>query len=121
VVAARFGGSVTPGAALREVYGSRSAATPGSQNLAGIGDPAVDAMLDRIADATSREDLTVACKALDRCLRAGRYWVPMWYSGTHRLALWDIYGRPAALPKYGLGAPALWWHDAAKARRIGRG
>lgn len=121
VVAARFGGSVTPGAALREVYGSRSAATPGSQNLAGIGDPAVDAMLDRIADAASREDLTVACKALDRCLRAGRYWVPMWYSGTHRLALWDIYGRPAALPKYGLGAPALWWHDAAKARRIGRG
>ena len=84
-------------AGLREVYGSRAAKVPGSQNLAGIENPAADAMLDRIADATSRADLTTACRALDRVLRAGRYWVPMWYSGTHRLALWDLYGRPRDL------------------------
>ncbi|GJD51841.1 hypothetical protein OPKNFCMD_4600 [Methylobacterium crusticola] len=120
VVSSRFGGSVTPGASLREVYGGRSAGTPGSQNLAGIGDPAADAMLDRIADAGTRAELTTACRALDRVLRAGRYWVPMWYGASHRLAVWDVYGRPPALPRYGLGAPAIWWHDAGKARRIGR-
>ncbi|ACA16113.1 extracellular solute-binding protein family 5 [Methylobacterium sp. 4-46] len=121
VVSTRFGGSVTPGAGLREIYASRSAAVPGSQNLAGIADPAVDAMLDRVANAATRAELTTACRALDRCLRVGRYWVPMWYSAQHRLALWDLYGRPAALPRYGLGAPAIWWYDAARARRIGRG
>ncbi|KMO28321.1 hypothetical protein VQ02_31815 [Methylobacterium variabile] len=120
VVSSRFGGSVTPGAPLREVYGSRSASVPGSQNLAGIADPAADAMLDRIADAGSRTELTTACRALDRVLRAGRYWVPMWYGATHRLALWDMYGRPRELPRYGLGVPTLWWQDAEKARRIGR-
>ncbi len=67
VVSTRFGGSVTPGAGLREVYGSRAAKVPGSQNLAGIENPAADAMLDRIADAASRADLTTACRALDRC------------------------------------------------------
>ncbi|MGY2048196.1 extracellular solute-binding protein [Methylobacterium sp. JK268] len=121
VMSIRLSGSATPGADLREVFGSRSAATPGSQNYAGIADPVIDAMLDRVATAASRAELTVACKALDRCLRAGRYWVPMWYSGSHRLALWDLYGRPDPLPRYGLGAPAIWWVDAARARRIGRG
>ena len=32
-----------------------------------------------------------------------------------------MFGRPAAVPKYDLGVPAIWWHDADKARRIGRG
>ena len=76
-------------------------------------------MLSAIADAKSRADLTTACRALDRVLRAGRYWVPMWYAGTHRLALWDVYGHPAEGPKYDLGAPGVWWFDADKARRIG--
>ncbi|WP_298952514.1 extracellular solute-binding protein [uncultured Methylobacterium sp.] len=120
VVSARFGGSVTPGAGLREVYGSRAAATPGSQNLCGVADPATDALLDRVANAASRAELTVACRALDRLLRAGRYWVPMWYSGAHRLAAWDVYGRPRELPRYGLGVPAVWWRDAERARTIGR-
>ncbi|WP_375455472.1 extracellular solute-binding protein [uncultured Methylobacterium sp.] len=116
----RYAGGVTPGAELREIYGSRSAATPGSNNLSGIAEPAIDALLSAVSDAKSRADLTTACRALDRALRAGRYWVPMWYAGTHRLALWDVYGRPAEGPRYDLGAPAIWWFDADRARRIGR-
>jgi microcin C transport system substrate-binding protein len=120
VTATRFGGSLTPGAEFREIYGSRAAATPGSSNLAGIASPAIDAMLDRIADAKSRADLDVACRALDRLLRAGRYWVPMWYGAQHRLAVWDVFGRPDPLPPYDVGAPEVWWYDADKARKIGR-
>ncbi|MDP4001950.1 extracellular solute-binding protein [Methylobacterium sp. NEAU K] len=116
----RYSSGVTPGAELRETYGSRAAATKGSNNLSAIADPAVDALLTAIADAKSRADLTTACRALDRVLRAGRYWVPMWYANTHRLALWDVYGRPAHPPKYDLGAPATWWLDADRAKRIGR-
>ncbi|GJE46338.1 extracellular solute-binding protein [Methylobacterium soli] len=116
----RFSNGMTPGAELREAYGSGSAGTQGSNNLAGVASPAIDALLDRIADAASRADLVSACRALDRCLRAGRYWVPMWYSASHRIAVWDVYGRPALGPKYGLGVPGVWWYEADRARRIGR-
>jgi microcin C transport system substrate-binding protein len=120
LTARRYSGGVTPGAELRDLYGSRAAATPGSNNMAGIADPVVDALLSAIAGAESRAALTTACRALDRVLRAGRHWVPMWYGDQHRLALWDVLGRPATPPKYDLGAPATWWSDADKARRIGR-
>ncbi|WP_375464784.1 extracellular solute-binding protein [uncultured Methylobacterium sp.] len=116
----RYASGMTPGAELRETYGSRSAGTSGSNNLSGIASPAIDALLTAISDAKSRADLTTACRALDRVLRAGRYWVPMWYAGTHRLALWDVYGHPANGPRYDLGAPGIWWFDADRARRIGR-
>ncbi|URD34893.1 extracellular solute-binding protein [Methylobacterium tardum] len=120
LTARRYASGMTPGAELRETYGSRAARTAGSNNLSGIADPAIDTLLTAIADAKSRAELTTACRALDRVLRAGRYWVPMWYGSTHRLALWDIYGRPANPPKYDLGAPGTWWFDADKAKRIGR-
>ncbi|MGH1569975.1 extracellular solute-binding protein [Methylobacterium sp. P31] len=120
VTARRYSSGVTPGAELRETYGSRAAKTAGSNNLSGIAEPAIDALLTAVADAKSRTELTTACRALDRVLRAGRYWVPMWYAPTHRLALWDVYGRPANPPKYDLGVPATWWFDAEKAKRIGR-
>lgn len=120
VISRAASGDATPGPELREAYGSRAAAIPGSNNLAGIEDPVIDALLDRIAGAESRASLTVACRALDRVLRAGRYWIPMWYSPEYRLAVWDVFGRPAKLPTYGLGVPGLWWYDEAKARRIGR-
>jgi microcin C transport system substrate-binding protein len=120
VVSRRYGAGLTPGEPLRQIFGSRSAAIKGSQNIAGVAHPAVDALLEKIVTAKSRDELRVACRALDRVLRAGRYWVPMWYSATHRVAYWDMFGRPERLPKYDLGVPAIWWHDADKARRIGR-
>lgn len=116
----RFSNGMTPGPELREAYGSRAAATSGSNNLAGIADPAVDTLIAAVTEATSRPALVTACRALDRVLRAGRYWVPMWYGATHRIAVWDVFGRPERTPAYGLGVPATWWFDAARARRIGR-
>ena len=120
VVSRRYGAGLTPGEPLRQIFGSRSADIKGSQNIAGVAHPAVDALLENIVTAKSRDELRVACRALDRVLRAGRYWVPMWYSATHRIAYWDMFGRPERLPKYDLGVPAIWWHDADKAKRIGR-
>lgn len=120
VTSHRYSGSPTPGEALKEVFSSRSAGIRGSSNIAGIADPAVDALLDRIVLAKSRDGLRVAARALDRVLRALRPWVPMWYSAMHRVAYWDQFGRPAAQPTYDIGAPATWWYDSDKAKRIGR-
>ena len=50
-----------------------------SRNLAGVADPVVDAMVEKIAQARSREELNTSAKCLDRILRAGHYWIPMWY------------------------------------------
>ncbi len=118
IVTAALGGSLTPGVELINVYGSKAAAAPGSRNLAGIADPAVDALLSKIAKAQTREDLNVACRALDRVLRAGRYMVPMWVAEKSRIAYWDVFARPQQTPKFGTGAPGTWWYDAEMAKKI---
>jgi microcin C transport system substrate-binding protein len=114
-------GSTTPGDSLRTVYGSQAARTPGAQNLAGIAHPAVDALIEQIGNAKSRQELNVACRALDRVLRSGHYWVPMWYRASEWLAYWDQFSRPETKPRFASGAPGTWWYDAEKAKRIGRG
>ena len=116
-----LGGSPTPGDSLRVVYGSEAGKQPGSQNIAGIADPAVDALIEPIANAKTREELNIACRALDRVLRAGHYWVPMWYRASEWLAYWDQFSRPETKPRFSSGAPGTWWYDAEKAKRIGRG
>jgi len=116
----RFSMSSTPGDALRTFFSSQAAKTRGSQNLAGIADPAIDALIEAIVAAEDRDSLTVACRAFDRVFRAGRYWIPQWYKGTHQLAFWDVFGHPATKPRYARGAPETWWYDQDKAARIER-
>lgn len=113
----RFGFSETPGDSLRGYFSSQAAATKGSQNRAGISDPVVDALIDIIIAAKTREELITACRALDRVIRAGRYWVPHWYKGSHWIAYWDVFAGPPVKPRYSRGIPATWWTDAAKAAR----
>ena len=111
--------SATPGEGLRQVYASESANVPGSQNLSGIADPAVDALVEAMVAATSREDLNVAARALDRVLRAQKSWIPAWHKDTHTLAYWDVFGHPAEKPRYARGAPENWWWDAQKSAKTG--
>jgi len=113
----RFSFSSTPGDSLRTFFSSQAAATKGSQNRAGIADPAIDALVDVIIAAKTREELTAACKALDRVIRAGRYWIPHWYKASHWIAYWDVFGRPNAKPRYFRGIPETWWYDRDRAAR----
>ena len=114
----RFSFSETPGDSLRTYFSSQAAAIKGSQNLAGIADPAVDALVDIIIAAKTRPELVTACRALDRIIRAGRYWIPHWYKASHWIAYWDVFGRPAAKPRYFRGIPETWWYDRAKAVKL---
>jgi microcin C transport system substrate-binding protein len=120
IVIQRFSFSLTPGESLRSYFTSQAAAVLGSQNLAGIADPAIDAMVDRIIAAETRTALTTACRALDRLIRAGRYWIPHWYKATHWIAYWDVFARPATKPRYARGVPDTWWYDPNKALKIER-
>jgi microcin C transport system substrate-binding protein len=114
----RFSFSSTPGDSLRSFFSSQAAKIPGSNNLSGISDPTVDALIDIIIAANSRAALVTACRALDRVIRAGRYWVPNWYKASHWIAYWDVFGRPPAQPRYFRGIPDTWWYDPDKAAKI---
>lgn len=116
----RYSLSMTPGEALRTYFGSESGRQSGSNNLAGMADPVIDALIVKALAAETRPELTTICRALDRVLRAGRYWVPNWYKASHWLAYWDQFGFPETKPRYARGAPATWWADPAKAARLER-
>lgn len=108
----RYALRLTPGIELKNFWGSQAAATNGSFNLAGIADPVLDQLIDKIVAAKSRAELVTATRAADRVLRAGYYWVPHWYKGAHNLAFWDKFGWPATKPKYERGALETWWYQA---------
>jgi len=109
-----FGFSATPGESLRSYFGSKAAQTRGSQNIGGISDPVVDALIEKAIGANDRPSLTFACRALDRVLRAGRYWVPHWNKGSYWLAYWDVFGYPAEQPRYARAIPDTWWAKQEK-------
>ena len=100
VTTERLSMSSTPGDSIRPTFSSQAAATKGSFNLAGIADPVIDALLEKILAVQTRVELTAACRALDRVFRAGRYWVPHWYRDNHPLAYWDVFDHPKILPRY---------------------
>src|SRR5262249_61663980 len=75
-------------------------------------------LIDKIIAADSRTSLTTACRVLDRVIRTGRYWVPHWDKASHWLAYWDVFGRPAAKPRYARGIPETWRYDRDMAARI---
>jgi microcin C transport system substrate-binding protein len=116
----RFSFSATPGDSLRSFFSMRAASIKGSQNLAGIADPIIDALIEKIIAAETRPALVIACRALDRVIRAGRYWIPHWYKASHWIAYWDIFGRPPAKPRYARGIPETWWYDPDKATAVER-
>ncbi len=112
--------SLSPGNEQREFWGSQSAAREGSRNLAGIADPGVDALIDKVIFARDRDELVAATKALDRVLLAHDYVVPQWTSLKQRTARWNRYSHPEAMPRYsGAAFPTIWWYDEAKAAKTG--
>ena len=114
IVIERYALPNTPGIELREMFGSEQADSIGSRNLAGIKDPVVDALIETVVGAKSREELVAAARALDRVIAHGHYFVPQWFKGVHHLAYWDKFARPAIKPHYARGIVDLWWIDAAK-------
>jgi microcin C transport system substrate-binding protein len=121
MVSSRFSGDLTPGTSLRIFFGTASANAPGSYNMSGVGSPEIDALIDKVVLAKSREDLNIAGRALDRVLRAEHFWVPNWHKGSYWIAYWDKFGRPAIKPKYDRGIIDTWWYDPAKAEKLASG
>ena len=121
VVIQRFVQPLTPGLEQRNFFGSASAGVPGSFNVGGIDDPAVDALIEKVIGARSRPELTTAVHALDRVLMWNNYTVPQWFKGVHHIAYWNKFDRPATKPRFARGVVDTWWYSPEKAAMIAAG
>ena len=117
IITGRSAASYISGAELKQYYGSTTADVS-AFNLMGLKSPAVDRLIDVLLAADNKDALTVATKAMDRVLRAERFWVPQWFKDTHTVAYFDMYAHPEALPPYALGELDFWWYDADKAAAL---
>ncbi|MDZ4393572.1 extracellular solute-binding protein [Cypionkella sp.] len=110
-------GGYEPGGELKQAYSSVTA-NNSTRNRAGFANPAVDKLLNLVEAAKSREELDTVVKALDRVLRAQRFWVPAWFNDSYFVAYYDQYEHPATLPPHALGELSFWWFNQAKADKL---
>jgi microcin C transport system substrate-binding protein len=109
--------SLSPGNEQALFWSSEAADQPGSRNLVGIKNPAVDSLVEDVIAAPDRETLVADTRALDRVLLWNHYVIPQWHLGYNRLAYWNKFGRPALTPMRGYQLFA-WWVDAAKEEAV---
>jgi len=117
VVVSGWPQSLSPGNEQRAFWGSQFADRPGSQNLIGIKDPVVDALVDAVIAAPDRASLVERVHALDRVLQWGHWVIPNWHIPYDRIAYWDKFGRPEVTPTQGAQLDT-WWIDPAKEKAL---
>ncbi len=105
------------GSDLKQYYGSETSDVS-AFNLMGLKSPAVDRLVDVVMAADSLVDLKAATRALDRVLRAERFWVPQWFKNKHTVAYYDMYEHPEQLPPYSSGELDFWWYNAEKGEAL---
>jgi len=108
-----YGGTHNPGVEYADLFGSQAADTEDSGNMAGVKNPAVDALLARMVSADTKPDMLAACRALDRVIMHSHFLVPQWSASTHRMVYnaWRL-DRPKDMPPYAAGedwAIDTWW------------
>lgn len=109
--------SQLPGKELVNYWHSSVINEEGSQNYAGVNNPVIDDLLERIVDTTNRDQRVAMAKAIDRILLFGEYLVPNWYIAYHRVAYWDKFELPKITPLYYMPtswALQTWWSKKNK-------
>jgi microcin C transport system substrate-binding protein len=118
IIVDNFAQSDSPGNEQRDFWHSAAADRDGSRNTAGIKNPVVDKLIDKVVFAKDRADLVAATHALDRVLLWNCYVVPHWHYPYERLATWDIFGRPEKLPSQSASLVQVWWIDPEKQKAL---
>lgn len=99
--------TLSPGLEQSLYFHSSQASVKGGKNYAGISDPVVDALLDKLLSARSRNEQVAATRALDRVMLWQHYTIPNWYIDYHRLAYRNRFAF-VTTPPYTLGL-RTWW------------
>jgi peptide/nickel transport system substrate-binding protein len=74
----------------------------------GAANPAIDAVIEALLDASTRDDFVAAARLLDRLLIAGRYALPLYHAPGQWLARWSHIALPSEPSLYGLDLTAAW-------------
>jgi len=118
IIVDNFAQSESPGNEQRDFWGSAAADKDGSNNTAGIKNPAIDKLIDKVVFARDRDELLAATHALDRALLWNYYVVPQWHYPFERVAYWDEFGRPQTLPSRSAAVAQVWWIDPEKQKAL---
>lgn len=109
-----LGQSLSPGLEQWMYFHSSQVGIKGGRNYAGIANPVVDALLDRLMAARTQDDQIAAARAVDRVLLWNHYTIPNWFIGYHRLAYRNRFAHVTP-PPYALGLRAWWLKNPKKA------
>ena len=90
-----------------------AADTPGSFNITGAKEPAIDAMIAAMVASHSKEDFISAVRALDRVLISGHYAVPLFHPPAEWLGHWTRITSPQVDPIYGFETTTWWKTEGA--------
>ena len=112
-----WGQSETPGNEQREFWSCAAAERSGSRNTAGLCHPVIDALIEKIVVAQTREELITVTRALDRVLLWQHFMVPNWHLPADRILWWKKFSRPEIPLRNGVNV-SRWWLDEARAGRL---
>ena len=107
-------GTDSPGNEEFDNWSCASAGAVGSNNVAGVCSPVVDALVAKVVAANSRPQLLAAARALDRVLLWGWYLVPHYHIAAVRAVWWDRFGFLDTPIRAGVAFDA-WWVEPARA------
>lgn len=110
--------SASLGNEQRDFFGSERANAPGTRNYAGVANPVVDALIEKLIAAETYKQLLVRAHALDRALLWGYYMIPAWHAPGTMLAYWDRFDKPEIHPKYHPISWQSWWFNPEKSSKI---
>ncbi|MEO9529568.1 extracellular solute-binding protein [Roseibium sp.] len=104
--------SLSPGAEQYGRWSTKAADADGSFNFVGAREPAIDALIDEIVAAGSREDFVDAVRAFDRVLISGAYAVPLYHVKDDWVAYWNTVVPPRRDSLYGHEYDTWWSAEA---------
>lgn len=107
--------TLSPGLEQSLYFHSSQVNVKGSKNYAGVAHPVVDAMIDKLLSAQTRDEQIAATRALDRVLLWQHYSIPNWYINYHRLAYRNRFAL-VTTPPYTLGLRTWWLKPTENAR-----
>ncbi|GAF59597.1 LOW QUALITY PROTEIN: ABC transporter, periplasmic substrate-binding protein [Psychrobacter sp. JCM 18902] len=113
----KFAQSLSPGAEQVGFWGSSAADQAGNRNTIGIKNPEIDAVIEQLGNAKTRDDTILYTQVLDRLLRAGHYLVPLYGKSATNVAYWDQYRHTENLPSNAIGID-YWWTDKEAEARV---
>ncbi len=107
--------TLSPGLEQSLYFHSSQVDIKGGKNYAGVNDPVVDEMIDKLLSAQTRDEQVAATRALDRVLLWQHYSIPNWYINYHRLAYRNRFAF-VTTPPYTLGLRTWWLKPTENAR-----